>query len=711
MNSLAGLSRVLDHHDHAWTGTADAPVASGSRPTERAPRLPHLRALDGLRGAAVLAVVLYHFSPDVAPGGFLGVDIFFVLSGFLITSLLVSELESNRHISLLAFWARRARRLLPALFLVLGTVGVYALLERDQAAAHHHAVDGLAALGYFANWHFISAGQSYVERIVQHTPSPLRHTWSLAIEEQFYLVWPITVALLGAFVARITARRRRDDPDGRTFRYALVGVCLALGIASFAWLIMYFDPVDPNRVYYGTDTRAFILLIGAAVGALTAGIPTITRRAPRVLLIVAGGGATAALVVTMARLQITDERLHRGGYGLVAVAITLVLVASAQPGRNPLAWIFRSRPLVALGLISYGVYLWHWPVTAWVDEPRTGLHGVGLFALRSVITLTVSIASYLLVEQPIRRGWRPHWKLVKPIAGVAAVVVLLLGLLLVPVVAFSSVNDVPLVSPSRASANVSTTYANAPRCDRSQAIVPRVGAGHRPRVELFGNSVAVEVRNCLATIVGARGATFEAVVRSGQAPCHFLGRLREQVADPATRPDVAIFMAAYLNVESSCDPVDADWLAQVREALGIWAAAGVHVYLVPNVPNVPGTAPPVPTDATSTFVPAQTPEFRAFARQDPAHVTVVDAGTFLRDANGVYQWRMPCVNARERGCGPDRAVGVRWVDGFHFCTDPHWNGHSCVADDAGGERRVAAAIALQITELSLHVPSASQGRT
>ena len=229
----------------------------------------------------MLAVVLFHFSPDIAPGGFLGVDIFFVLSGFLITSLLVNERERTRRISLRQFWLRRARRLLPALFLVLAAVGLYALLVASKVAAHHMAEDGLATLGYIANWHFIASGQAYVEQFIQQAPSPLRHTWSLAIEEQFYLLWPLVVVGIGILVARTRARRsQRELRAHRRFRRTVVIVCVVLGALSLIEMIALFNVRDPDRVYYGTDTRAFLLLIGATLGALTAGALGVARRAP-----------------------------------------------------------------------------------------------------------------------------------------------------------------------------------------------------------------------------------------------------------------------------------------------------------------------------------------------------------------------------------------------------------------------------------------------
>jgi hypothetical protein len=400
----------------------------------------------------------------------------------------------------------------------------------------------------------------------------------------------------------------------------------------------------------------------------------------------------------MATVQATDTWLYDGGYGGIAILIAVVLAAAAQSGANPVSRVLQWRPLVGLGLISYGVYLWHWPITVWLTAERTHLSGVALFAVRAVATLAASVASYVVVETPIRRGRLPRLKGLPPAFVPIAVVVALIALLAAPVLAYPTVNPVPKILPSRASASVSRAYAKVPRCDNSQGIRPSQDA-RGLKVQLFGNSVAVEAKSCLAAIVKAHGATFESVVHSGRAPCHILPRLRKQVENPATRPDVAIFSAAIINVEDSCQPELADWLVQVHAALDIWAAAGVHVYLVPLVPNVPGTGDPLPTEG-APFVPTQAPEFQAISEQDPAHITMVDAGLFIRDSKDTYQWRMPCVAGKEKGCDTDHSVGVRWVDGFHFCSDPNWDGHSCAPVDSGGERRVAAAIALQITELS-----------
>jgi peptidoglycan/LPS O-acetylase OafA/YrhL len=664
-----------------------------------------------LRGFAVLAVVLFHFAPDLLPGGFLGVDVFFVLSGFLITSLLVSERESNGRISLRNFWLRRARRLLPALLLVLGAVGVYALLFATEAEGDRIATDGLSALGYFANWRFIVSGQAYVERLVIEAPSPLRHTWSLAIEEQFYLLWPVIVVGLGALVARtVSARARRQARQRRAFRYSLAALCIALGAVSLYLMTALLTPRDPNRVYYGTDTRAFLLLTGAALGALTAGRLTIARQSTRAALILLGCVTTIGLIVAMAVIDASDTWLYRGGYGVISIAVVATLAAAAQPGGNPLRRIFVWRPLVALGLISYGVYLWHWPIVVWITESRIGFGGVGLFAVRAILTLVASIASFVLIEQPIRQRrlarWRPPVRRLAVIGTIGATA----AVLAVPAIAFSSIVETPLVKPSNASAAVTASYADAPHCDEplttlapEEAGVPPLPhlANERPRVQLVGNSVAVELVPCLAQLVERGGGALETVAHSAAPPCTLLPELREQASNPATRPDVAIWFAFdWYYDETTCNT---DWLIQVRTAIDIWKEAGAHIYLVPIIPNVVPSGDPAVYKVrgeVTVNAPAQRPEFEAFAAADP-DITVIDAGVFLRDSKGSYQWRMPCLPGGEPGCADDGAISVRFRDGFHLCSNPRWGGTHCAPQWAGGDRRAASAIALQIEELDL----------
>jgi peptidoglycan/LPS O-acetylase OafA/YrhL len=633
---------------------------------------------------AVLAVVLYHFAPGIAPGGFLGVDLFFVLSGFLITSLLVSEWRATTRIRLAAFWLRRARRLLPALFLVLAAVALYELLFASHAEAHQVGSDGLWSLVYMANWHFIASGQSYIQQFLSTAPSPLRHFWSLAIEEQFYLVWPLVVTGIGL----LATRRSRDAAHRfRRFRAGLIAFCVVAGVASFLRMLTLYHPGDdPSRVYYGTDTRVFVILAGAVIGILSVGAPTVPRRA-RGLVIVAGILAGCGLTALVLRITTASSFLYEGGYGLIVLMLVAVLLAAAQPGRNLLARLFEWRPLVGLGLISYGVYLWHWPIGLWVTEARTHLSGPALFLLRCALTLVAALASYFLVEMPIRRGGlRALGRVASkalPLAAIAAVA----ALFVVPVAAFSALPaPPPAVKITTGSPAVTAEYANAPRCDGGPTPTP-IDPSHTLVVQLEGNSIAGEIRPCLTQILQARNATLEGVNPPGFLLCKVIPAIQQQVEDPATRPDAAILFA-FVAYDPRCG---APWHWPVDKLISIWKKAGTHVYLVPSVPFLPGTAQ---ADQLAPGPLLESAYYRKLAEKDPKHITYLDAGKFIRDPNGEYVWKMPCLPGGEPGCAANGTVGVRWVDGFHFCTDPAYAAQGCAGTEfQAGERRAAASVA------------------
>jgi len=341
-----------------------------------------------LRGLAVAGVLLFHGGH--LRGGFLGVDAFFVLSGFLITSLLLAEARDRGRIALGAFWARRARRLLPALACVLAAVALYAatLAKPDELATIRG--DALATIGYFANWRAIFTSRDYWALF--RNPSPLEHTWSLAIEEQFYLVWPVLVALL--------VRGRR----GPAAAQRVLAISVVLALASLTWMIVIFDPADPSRVYFGTDTRIASILVGAALAAwLSLRGPARTRRARAALEV----GATASLALiafAWTHLSGSSDVLYRGGLFVGAIATTVVIAAVVHPQPGRVGRVLSFRPLCALGLVSYGVYLWHWPIYVVLDESRAHLSGWALLGLRCATTFAIAAVSYRFVEQPIRRG-------------------------------------------------------------------------------------------------------------------------------------------------------------------------------------------------------------------------------------------------------------------------------------------------------------------
>lgn len=369
------------------TGTGFA--GRGTEPLDGA-RFPHLPALDGLRGVAVALVVAYHLSPDLVPGGFLGVDVFFVLSGFLIASLLVEEVGTSGSIRIGRFFVRRVRRLAPALLLVVLALAVYAEVWATPGELTRIREHSLWTLGYLANWELIADGTTYTDVVAGQ--SPLRHAWSLAIEEQFYVAFPLAVVLLGAAVGWQRKRLRR----------ALLAVAGLGAAVSAAWMAVLWDGGgDVARGYFGTDTRAHSLLVGVALGALLVGRPPVTGRAAAV----AARSGTVGVVVLAAAVAVANEDdawLQQGGFLLVALATAAVI--SSVERFSPLGRALRWRPLVGLGVISYGVYLWHWPIVVLVDAGRTGLDGWSLAALRLAATLAAALTSYVVVERPIRSG-------------------------------------------------------------------------------------------------------------------------------------------------------------------------------------------------------------------------------------------------------------------------------------------------------------------
>jgi peptidoglycan/LPS O-acetylase OafA/YrhL len=376
----------------------------------RGRRLQYQPALDGIRALAVAAVLAYHADLPFARGGFLGVDAFFVLSGYLITSLLLAEWRENGRINFAAFWARRARRLLPALFLMLAGIAAYALLFAEPSQLDKLRGDALATLGYVANWRLAFSGESYFDMF--SVPSPLRHTWSLAIEEQWYVVWPLLVGLL------LWWRR------GSMRLVFVLAVAIVAGSALLmAWM---FDPeVDPSRVFYGTDTRAQSLVVGAVLAMLLARHGPLRGNTPRLLLQLTAAACFAYAGWLWVATPDSSAFLYQGGFLLSALAVAVVITAVVQPQAGPLSRLLSVEPLRWLGLISYGVYLWHWPIYLVLTPERTGLDSTSLLAPRVALTLAVATASYFLLEMPVRRGalrtWRPSWAVAPAMSVVLAV--------------------------------------------------------------------------------------------------------------------------------------------------------------------------------------------------------------------------------------------------------------------------------------------------
>ncbi len=358
------------------------PVSGGQR---------YMPGLDGLRALAVFAVIAYHEQLGWAPGGMLGVGVFFTLSGYLITDLLLAQWAAHGRLRLGDFWLRRARRLLPALFVMLTVVTAWVTIaDRARLAGLRGAV--AAAATYSSNWYLIAANQSYFARFAP--PAPLDHLWSLAVEEQFYLLWP-WLLLLG--LACLRTRRA-----AALKRLALPTLVMASASAT-AMVLLYHPGFDPTRVYEGTDTRAFGLLAGAALAMVW---PSRDRVRPAMLarlpLDGAGIAGLAVIALLIWRVGQYSPVTYRGGLVLLSLATVAVVAAAACPG-SLVGLLLGWRPLRWLGVRSYGIYLWHYPVIVLTSPANTG-EDLPRAAAQVAASVLLAALSWQFVEQPVRQG-------------------------------------------------------------------------------------------------------------------------------------------------------------------------------------------------------------------------------------------------------------------------------------------------------------------
>jgi peptidoglycan/LPS O-acetylase OafA/YrhL len=629
-------------------------------------RFTYQPALDGLRAFAVLSVLAYHLDAGWMRGGFLGVDTFFVLSGFLITSLLIGEWARRGGISFAGFWARRARRLLPALLLVLLAVAAFAVLEAPAEQLDRLRGDGLATLFYGANWRFIESGQSYFDLFSE--ASPLRHMWSLAIEEQFYLVWPlITFACL---------RLVRG-------RHWLLGlVCGAGAGASIATMAMLYDPSDPSRAYYGTDGRAHLLLIGAGL-ALVLRRWSPRRGVTRSTVNALGLAGAAACLTFWIWVPDTAAWMYRGGYAVFGLCVAAVITSAVQPGRFALRSFLSLGPLVWIGRISYGLYLWHWPVIVVASPARTGLDGPSLTVVRVGLTFAFATASFYLVEQPIRHGaLRGRWALaVSPSAFLATGVVVLIATAgAAPPPAYLQSGPDQLTSraeqlpepesqpaPPQAALATPTGAATAPPPQRILLVGDSLAeslldgfqdAAAEQGVQLYGASVP----GC--GILGGQPVDLSGAPYKWSAACERVIPKYQNDRLAQTRPDVVIWLSGWdrdvrLVNGQQVNPTTMSgrvvFAGLIDEAATRLTSTGARLVMMTVAPAAPSDQNPDPPP-DRTFEPMNR-MLRDYAQAHADHTSVVDLAGLLCPSG-----HQPC---------PEEISGVRprHRDGNHFEPD------------------------------------------
>jgi peptidoglycan/LPS O-acetylase OafA/YrhL len=386
-----------------WGDVQDTPAPAGETEPEsvssarkklkhpHGSSLSYMPALDGLRALAVLAVLAYHADLPWARAGFLGVDVFFVISGYLITALLLSEHTRNGRVSLRRFWGRRALRLLPGLLVMLAAVCVAVpLLAPDQNESLNGDLG--AALTYVSNWWLVFQDRPYFEAIGR--PPMLQHLWSLAVEEQFYLLWPLALAF--------GLRKPLRSP-----RKLVKWILLAVAGSAVAMALMYNPEGDASRVYYGTDTRVGTILLGAVLAFVWS--PGHRTAAPRrrigsFMRDAAALGSLALIGWLVVNWHEFEPMLYRGGFTLVALLSVIVVSVASHPGLLTRG-LLGNPAMTWLGRRSYSIYLWHWPVFMLTrPDLDVSLSGLPLLALRLSLTLALAVASYALVEKPVRDG-------------------------------------------------------------------------------------------------------------------------------------------------------------------------------------------------------------------------------------------------------------------------------------------------------------------
>lgn len=354
----------------------------------------YLPSIDSLRALAVLAVIIYHVDVNYLPGGFLGVDLFFVLSGYLISSLIIKEYRKTGSLNLYNFYIRRARRLLPAVYFMI-TVGLVVMVLFNEVLLRKSHLDAIFGYIYSSNWWYIFHKLDYFDSF--GAQSPFKHLWSLAIEEQFYMIFPLLFLLVNG---------KKKSKDGtyklnKNFLYVVLGLILVSLIAH----ILLFDINNISRIYFGTDTRAFSLLVGV-VGAILYPMEKLHAKVTpqqNIMYSVVSLVSIATLITVMIYTSEYNTWLYRGGFLLVAILGLIVIISSGKQ-HTLMSRLLSFKPVVFIGKISYSLYLWHFPVlvlTTPVSE--IGNPNIIFVILRVILTFALATASYVFVETPIRK--------------------------------------------------------------------------------------------------------------------------------------------------------------------------------------------------------------------------------------------------------------------------------------------------------------------
>jgi len=641
-----------------------------------------VRALDGIRAIAVGAVMAYHFGVGGFGGGFLGVDVFFVLSGFLITALLVAEYQRSATVSFKAFYARRARRLLPGLFGMFVLVALFAAYFAQAGTLQTIRGDAFATLAYVANWRFIFGHQSYF--VASGPPSPLLHMWSLGVEEQFYLLWPaVAVWVL-----------KRKGPGGLALTAAIGAVASAVDTA-----VLLHNGASNTRLYFGTDVHAQSLMVGAALGALlplskpaaTSGLRSIEaprRRWLDAAVSLLGLMGLAGTCWAFHSASGTSPVLYEGGYLALALGVGALILAVTRTRDGALARVLSFGPLAYIGQISYGLYLYHWPISLMLTSTRAGLLGWQLAAARTGATLAVSVLSYHLLEAPIRRGsflrgWRAGALVPVAVAGTVATLLVASG---VPV-AEGSAAAVVRAERDRSVSCASLAARGAPCVTPSTAAAAGLAPNNPVRVLLLGDSIAltlgqglgVDDRHWDVSIddQGRLGCDLDAgsviddegsitVAGDGIPGQGCLGwpQLFTRLVD-RTDPDVVAIEVGRWEVENRI--VGGHWVRfgapvlnrlmvhLMSEAISVVSRRGAHVVLF-TLPYIKQTFTQPNGQPWDIDRPKRTNEFNALVRQaaaqHPKTATVIDLNRLL-DPAGHY------TNVID-------GIRVRWPDEEHI---------------------------------------------